>query len=199
MSNLSNPLQNLIDAANKSLLKQTGVTDKYQARINDNRTNINSVIFLDVSASMNESVGSLRKIDILRQALERPLLSTEFAIAFNSVPTMIPSLYHIPLPCGNTALHLALIEAQKLRPKQSLVVSDGLPDDPEQCLVVASTLSGIINCLYIGDESNSEAIEFMRRLSMTGCGRSDVCDVRFVMNQQRLAPAIRGLLSSSGM
>lgn len=194
MSNLSNPLQNLINQAKK--LKNSGTLEKYAERINANPIG-KSVILLDVSGSMDEmAYQGMRKIDMLRQAMNRPLDTNEVVIAFHSVVEMIKDLQSIPKPGGGTALHKALEEAIKFSPKTTLVVCDGRPDSKDQALSAAKKLPGIINTLYIGRDDDLEAIQFMADLARTSCGVPRHCDVRYKSPAQ-LTEAIKLLLPNS--
>jgi len=194
MSNLINPLQALVDQASKA--KESGKIDLYAQRINANPAGV-SAIALDTSGSMNERVESgARKIDVLRQSLDRPLSVDEVAITFNCICTQLPSLQAIPEPGGGTAMHLALAEIANLKPRQTLVISDGRPDLKQKVLAEAKGVTGVINTLYIGSDDDLEAIEFMRQLARVGCGISRTCDIR-VAPPKQLKSAIALLLSSS--
>lgn len=193
MSNLTDPLQSLIDQATE--LKDSGTVKQFAKRLNPKKVGCQSLLLLDVSGSMHEFVGpGVRKIDLLRQALDRPLAPGEVAIAFQSVVLPINSLQAIPEPMGGTALHLAIAEGANRKPAATLIVSDGKPDDAKQALRAAGKLSGVINTLYIGSDDDYEAIEFMRSLARLGCGKAQVCDVSKPEQQPQLKHAIAGLL-----
>lgn len=155
-----------------------------------------SLILLDVSASMDERAGARRKIDILRDALAGVLPSPtrQHLIAFSSVPTALSSLADLSAPSGSTALHLALALAASHRPRHTLVVSDGRPDDETAALAEADRLPGIIDVLYVGADSDAQAMAFMRRLARAGAGRVVVHDVVRQATPAQLGTAIRGLL-----
>ena len=191
MSNIINPLQNLIDQATK--IPPSGALEEYAQRINGNPSGC-SIMLLDVSGSMGEITHEKRHIDILREALNRPLQPTEIAIAFNSSCHQLNSLQSIPEPSGGTALHLAIIEAASLNPRHTLIVPDGIPDYKKQALAAVKNLPGIISTLFIGDDSDTDAIAFMSKLARVGCGKSAVCDIRKLENQQNLKAAILSLL-----
>lgn len=194
MSNLVDPLQLLLNQAGQA--KESGKLDLYAQRVNANPLGVN-VILLDISGSMNERVESgQRKIDILREALDRPLLPDEVAIAFHSISTQLPNLQSIPEPGGGTALHLALAQVIKLHPRQTLVVSDGKPNLKEQALIEAQKITGLINTLYIGRDNDLDAIRFMRELARTRYGVSRTCDIRIVTPKE-LGAAITFLLKAA--
>lgn len=192
MSELINPLESILQQAAK--LPESGALKSYAQRLNVKTSN-KSIIVLDISGSMAETIESgKRKIDLLRQVLDRPLHSDEIAIAFHSISLQIPRLQDIPEPEGGTALHNAIAGAIPYKPAQTLVISDGKPDDPKQALAQAENLSGIINTLYIGSDRDTEAIAFMRQLARTGCGRAEECDISNPQNQVLLQGNIQKLL-----
>ena len=195
MSNLVNPLESILKTA--ATLPESGALEPYTQRLNAKTSNA-SIILLDVSGSMGETIELAgRKIDLLRQALNRPLLNNEVAIAFHSVPQQIRCLQDIPEPCGGTALHTAIAQSIHYHPSKTLVISDGKPDDPKQALSIAGELSGIINTLYIGSDRDKDAIAFMRQLARIGCGRAQVCDISNPQNQLLLSGRIQNLLAGA--
>jgi len=170
--NLTNPLQDIIaQAAN---LPDSGTAKQYQRRVEPtfrNRVSDQQMLVLDISGSMAQRVGgsSDRKIDILERAVAQLPWQTYHILLFNSA-TQWWSGGGMPLPSGGTAMHIALAVVKDLRPRTTLVVSDGEPDDERQTLAAAKKLSGVINTLYIGSDDNQAAISFMRRLARLGCG-----------------------------
>jgi len=166
MSNVINPLQALIKSAAQTLPTQTGAVDRFRAR---HEAAGPRVIIADVSMSMASLVGSRPKIDVLREAATdlRKAYSCRL-ITFSDVAVVDAET--IGPPSGSTALHLALDAAIALRPCNTLVISDGEPNDAALALACAEKLSGLINTLYIGSESNRSAIEFMQALARRGCG-----------------------------
>lgn len=174
-SNLpANPLAGLIKQASE-LPAETGATEQYKSRLAKATDAI--VVLADVSGSMSEPVGHKRKIDILREALHYALNGGEELIAFASTPTgATPAT--LPEPAGSTALHLALVEANRHSPRKTLVISDGRPDDESRALDAAAALSGTIDVIYCGPDDDQQAIAFMRRLARIGGGQVHVHDIR---------------------
>lgn len=189
MSNLVNSLQSLITQASK--LPPSGSLDNYERRTKYVPQS-HSVILIDISGSMGEIVKNSRKIDLLRKALNRPLASSEIAIAFNSYAQILKDFTRIPEPEGGTALHFAIIEASIFNPSHTLIVSDGSPDSESQALQATNRLTGVISTLYIGSDDDLEAIAFMNKLARLGCGKSGVCDLK--KSPSNLKGAIAGLL-----
>jgi hypothetical protein len=130
------------------------------------------VITCDVSASMNESAGSQRKIDVLREALSTIVNDTKDCtiFAFASYAKLVENPDELPQPSGGTALHLALRAASSLDPESVLVISDGHPDSSELAFSSAALLPGRIDVLYIGPDDDKEAKSFMLALARTHCG-----------------------------
>lgn len=138
MSEIVNPVQSIIAQAAK--LKDSKQIEKYRQRLEPHNINSIQLILIDISGSMSDWVVNKRKIDVLRQALARPLHNNEVALAFHSVPLQLYSLQEIPEPQGGTALHCAIATSLPYRPAQTLVISDGKPDDPKQALTQAQKI-----------------------------------------------------------
>jgi hypothetical protein len=129
MSKLINPLQDILAQASQIEISTLEI-DRYSQRIDPKDISQDSLLLLDISESMNESISTgIRKIDLLRRAVNRPLAVQEKAIAFNSSVFPLDRLQDIPDPFGGTALHLAIQHCFSLRPKQTLIICDGEPDD----------------------------------------------------------------------
>ncbi|MGO1303961.1 MAG: hypothetical protein ACTMKV_04165 [Sphingomonas parapaucimobilis] len=153
-------------------------------------------ILADTSGSMSRPAGPVRRIDALRRSLASVLTDVPGAatIAFSSVPRKLAHGASLPEPDGGTAIHLALEAASS---DHLLVISDGEPDSADRALAVARRLAGqgvTIDTLFIGDDSDTAAIAFMRDLAQAGRGRSDGLDIsRHLGDTQRLTAAIRQL------
>lgn len=168
MSNaLTNPLAGIVAAAAKNLPAKSGVVADHKQRI---ATGADVVILADTSASMFENAGRRRKIDILSEALAtiRADLPSAATIAFDSLPRRLTLHDALPAPSGGTALHLAIDEATKLRPRKTVIITDGQPDNERQAIASAAKLSGTIDVIYCGDDSDTRAIDFLRRLAAGG-------------------------------
>lgn len=151
------------------------------------------VILADVSGSMDERAAHGRKIDRLREALGNIWAETPGAalIAFNNDVVPVEGPDDLPPPCGGTALHLALRSARVLHPASVIVISDGRPSDREAALEAARDIPGTIDAIYIGPDSDTEAIRFMRELCRIGAGAAVVTDLSRVRS---LVPSLRGML-----
>lgn len=189
-----NPLQALVDQA--ALLPPSGELKIYEQRINPkSKKNSNqSILLLDFSGSMREWCGNYRKIEILQKAIA-PITSQYKILAFNSATEWINENTLYPEPQGGTALHLAIAVAVTHNPRQTLIVSDGQPDDTKQALSQAKKLSGTISTLYIGSDSDKEAIAFMAKLARLGCGDAYVQDL--AKGHKALNQKIQHLLKGS--
>jgi Mg-chelatase subunit ChlD len=142
---------------------------------------------------MDESAGSRKKITVLQEALDqiRPQFPAARIIAFNS--TAQEMFESLPEPDGSTALHYALEYGRQYRPRHTIVISDGQPDDEAAALEAAEKLTGIIDVVYCGPDSDKEAIAFMHRLARSAGGRVVRTDWGRT-NGHALAPTVRQLL-----
>lgn len=170
------PLQALIAAASKAS-PTTGEVARHKARADAaSAPGSARVVIADVSSSMAERVGAYSKISLLRDALAGQRFDR--LVAFAVKPVEVASADMLPLPCGSTALHLALDHAARWRPGRTLVISDGQPDSESMALESAAQLSGVIDVIYIGPESDAVAVAFMKRLARAGSGRCWTDDIR---------------------
>lgn len=174
---LTNPLAGIVAAAAKNLPAKSGVVADHKQRI---ATGADVVILADTSGSMFENAGRRRKIDILSEALAtiRADLPSAATIAFDSLPRRLAPHEALPAPNGGTALHLAIDEAAKLRPRKTVVITDGQPDNDRQAIASAGKLSGTIDVIYCGDDSDTRAIDFLRRLAAAAGGTIVVHDLK---------------------
>lgn len=188
----TNPLQGLIAKAAKTLPATTGKVAKQQERID--RRSGQAVILADISASMESPAwGGQRKIDIMRESVRlarqhRPSRLFVFSQDVREVPD-VPAQTE-----GNTALHTALEAVAAINPGVTLVISDGLPDKPDLALAAARKFRGAIDVLYIGPETDKQAIAFMRQLASAADGDYSAHDVAKLGNSQQLLTHIAGLL-----
>lgn len=180
----ANPLQTLINSASV-LPARTGIVDEFRAR--RARSAGDEVILADVSGSMAEPAwGSKRKIDLLREAVADVSGHYCRMVAFASRAAPCDAA-GIPEPAGGTRLDLGLAEVARLRPRTTLVISDGRPDDPDLALAAADAVTGVIHVLYVGPDSDADAMAFMDRLARRGTGRyrhADIRERRTVLQQE---------------
>lgn len=170
------PLQALITAASKAS-PITGDVARHRTRVDAaSAPGSARVVIADVSSSMAEMAGAYSKIALLREALTGQRFDR--LVAFAARPVEVASAELLPLPCGSTALHLALDHAARWSPGRTLVISDGQPDSENAALESAALLSGVIDVLYIGPEDDAVAIAFMKRLARAGSGRCATNDLR---------------------
>ena len=83
-----------------------------------------------------------RRIDVLQTAFDRVLSETPDTrvIAFGSVPLILDRGAMLPPPAGGTALTEAIETAAAFHPQLLLVLSDGMPNDPDSALAAARRL-----------------------------------------------------------
>ena len=191
---IARPLAAVVAAARRTLPAAGEIARRHERIAAAGDT---EVILADVSGSMAEQLEhGARKIDVLQAALDRvrPDWPSAIVIAFATLPQRCAG--PLPDPGGNTALHLALAEAERLRPRRTLVIADGRPDDAGAALRAADHLTGTLDTLYIGPDHDITAVGFMRDLARRGGGRSAARSL--VLGPAAIAEGIRALLPPGG-
>lgn len=187
-----NPLAAIVARGVKSLPTH-GPIAQLQERID--RGQVETVTILaDVSGSMADRVeDGRRKIDVLQEALDyvRQDLPDAVVVAFSGMAKRCDGA--LPAPSGGTAMHLALSEAAKLTPRQTIVISDGEPDKESAALVAAAQLSGRIHTIYVGRDDKPKAKAFMAALARRFGGRHYSGDI--VIEPAFLQESLRRLLT----
>jgi hypothetical protein len=152
------------------------------------------VILCDVSSSMEDPSGTMRKIDVLYHALLAvwPRIPGSTLLAFSSSVYALDNPDELPGPHGGTALHRGLEACAPYKPERSLVISDGRPDSEPLALQAACLLGPIIDVIYCGPDSDRVAVNFMTRLAKAGGGRLAVADLR--RQNHRLGGAVSAML-----
>ena len=142
------------------------------------------VILCDVSGSMSERANAeQRRIDVLQTAFDRVLSETPDTrvIAFGSVPLILDRGAMLPPPAGGTALTEAIETAAAFHPQLLLVLSDGMPNDPDSALAAARRLECRVVTIFCGNPSDHGAALFMQRLgwcSNDGLGEHLLANLR---------------------
>ena len=174
-SPLVNPLASIIQAA--SQLPETGIAANYHRRIGTGNPDIRCLL-LDTSGSMSmECKGKDRRIDVLRKAVEALEWQSYRLFTFDSFCVEIPNPSALWATGGGTALDLGLREIAKLNPSQTVIISDGEPNNEQDALIAAESLTGTISTIHIGDDRDKAAITFMRKLANLGCGNTYIQDL----------------------
>jgi Mg-chelatase subunit ChlD len=188
---ITNPLQGLVKRAAGSLPAKTGRVAAQQERIN--RRAGETIVLADISASMAAPAwGGKRCIDILREAVAGA--RTQRAVRLFAFSNSTREVDSIPEPELSTDLANALEHVRALDPGVTLVISDGQPNNAARALEVAAQFRGVIDVLYIGLESDTAAMEFMRRLARAAGGDVRAHDVLRLGNAPALLSHIAALL-----
>ncbi len=123
-------------------------------------------VLLDTSGSMCELSGTRRRINVLRDVLTVTLREAPARLfAFNSYTRELDGPDALPEPSSGTVLHEALILLAAFRPDPLIVISDGSPHDPEAALVAARNLHTTIRTVFVGNDTDHNAVAFMRALA----------------------------------
>lgn len=151
-----------------------------------------TVFVLDVSGSMNELVDDKTKIHHLREvmadypAAEKTIFST--TVGTGSLPNRAG---------GSTAMHKAFKHLQMGRRfKKIVLISDGIPDAPDEALREAKALGQPINIIYIGP-GGDEGEAFMKRLAAETGGQQATANTHKQEFSQQLTAQTKLLLTDS--
>lgn len=140
------------------------------------------IILIDVSGSMTAEDGKGksrydRACDALRN-LQGSMQGKIAVVAFSSdvkfEPAGIPQFQF-----GSTDLvkGLQFIKSADMIPDMRFIlISDGCPDDPIRSLTLAKTFKNRIDVIFVGDESNTNAINFMSQLAQMSGGKQVTAD-----------------------
>lgn len=191
---LTNLLQDIVKKAASAPAAQDSDLSKMRARFSNCSDDI--VVLADCSGSMGDAIGgsNIRKIEHLRIALTDLTKSHPGAIIF-AFGYGAQRIHHISaLPnennlMGGTDLTTAIEEAAKLRPRRTVIISDGLPDNEKTASEAIDTLTGQVDTIYCGPDGHP-AIQFLQSLSRKGGGRQMTFN-----GGNELAPMVRGLLA----
>jgi Mg-chelatase subunit ChlD len=193
MNNLpTNPLTSFLKKAATTLPVKSGEVQVFRDRVD--RSGPAVVLICDTSGSMAEPAGGRLKIDHLHEALD--LLSKDFThgIAFNSVATLFsPGSASRFVPSGGTDLTSALELAATLSPRRTIVISDGQPNNGNSALDAARKLTGIIDCIFCGPDSDRAALGFLQTLARCGCGQMRTVRLSAI-GHAPLVSVVRGLI-----
>jgi hypothetical protein len=186
------PLQDILRKAAAS--KVVGPAAKLKKRM-EGATN-ELVVVCDCSGSMGDYIGHTgqSKYEHLEIAL-KDILKTHpriRIIPFASTARVIDAhKQRLPRPSGSTRLDEALKLAKSFKPRKTIIISDGQPDDRKAALTVAESMTGQIDSIYCGPDGDP-AIEFLRSLCHGAGGESFTWDgykAELSSVVQRLLPA----------
>lgn len=181
---LSSPLRDLIRRAQQNpgsgvaaaaRQKENETTILRAERLNRSTKGVR-VLVCDYSGSMNDLVVGSRKFDHLLMAVRDcgKTYPGVKLVAFSSTAALVDSAADIPDPShrgGSTDLAAGLRTAAELHPERTVVITDGYPNSRPDALQVAEKMSGVIDVVYCGHDTDRDAITFMQELAACGCGR----------------------------
>jgi hypothetical protein len=150
------------------------------------------VVLADCSSSMWDLIGNsgLSKFQHLDIALKdvRAGYPEIRLIAFGNGAWEIKRGSGLPPPKGGTDMEAGLKLAAEFKPRKTIVISDGLPDNEETALRAADELTGAVDTIYCGPDQHPAA-QFLHRLSRSTGGVSATWQ-----GYHQLAAGIRALL-----
>jgi len=154
--------------------EQAKALERQQAVIRSERVSRSTkgvkVLVCDYSGSMGDLVNGTRKIDHLRIAVADCLKRWPDMriVAFSAIAQEVKA---VPEPYGGTDLTAGLSVTAEMKPERSVVITDGYPNDRHTALDMAKKMSGVIDVVYCGHDTDLDAIQFMQDLAAAGCGR----------------------------
>ena len=184
------PLADVVKRAAQSQVQ--GPAAKMKRRFAD--ASLEVVVLCDLSSSMLDFIGNsgLRKYEHLAIALKDLMKSFPKVrlVVFNDLPRVLNVAADLPYPAGGTAMAKALHFIKKWKPRKTILISDGLPDDEQAALAAADQLTGAIDTIYCGPDEHP-AVEFLRRLSRDTGG----VQVTWDGYKGELASSVRALIA----
>lgn len=122
-----------------------------------------AVLLLDISASMGS--GDPKRIDLLWQAVQTlAKVTSRWKMATFSSDCHWQVLEEQPNPHGGTDLARAFRHVGQVPLTRLTLVTDGQPQDMEAAHEAGITLGIPISILFVGDDTDTEAVTFCQRL-----------------------------------
>ena len=132
------------------------------------------MLLIDTSGSMDEHVvvSGKRRIEALRETVTDIQRTAHVPmIAFGGpYDAQVRFVDVVPGADGGTPLHIAIPFAKQYGATRVVVVSDGAPDLPDQCMLEATAFAGQIDVVFIGDEGDMGSV-FLDALAKATGGR----------------------------
>lgn len=161
------------------------------------KTSTEAILLLDVSGSMRWPMRNGKmKIDGLRQAVKE--ITSEHSdvkmVAFGGDGDgAIRFVNAVPDPNGSTPLTQAIDFCKDNKAGHLVVVSDGMPDNPNSALEAAARFGGRIDIIFVGNPGEAGE-DFLRRLAEATGGTSFTGDLS---KPKELGKGIAGLLTGA--
>lgn len=154
------------------------------------------MLLIDTSGSMSSYVqkANKRRIDCLRDVVGQIKATGESypMIAFGGpFDAQVRFVDVVPEPDGGTPLHAAIPYAKQYGATRLVVISDGVPDLRDQCMIEARAFGGQIDVVFVGDPTDTGTY-FMDELAKATGGRRIQGDFA---ETKKLTSTIMGLLT----
>ena len=186
-------LQSLINGVAKTRPKNSGIVAVHSARLTNASDAV--AVLCDTSASMAEIAGSKPRIAHLHEAIDSLAAETvTIAVEFNSIAREFPWRSGVRFsPSGGTDLAAALCHLRSHRPRRTIVISDGEPQGEAAALAAAKSITGRIDVIFVGDERNTRARDFLLSLARSTGGTAVSVDLA-KLGAAGVAAKVRGYL-----
>lgn len=158
----------------------------------------NVMLLIDTSGSMASRISNTnqkRRIDALREVVANIKAEGHVPmIAFGGpYDAQVRFVDNVPEPDGGTPLHVAIPFAKEYGATRLVVVSDGMPDLPEECRIQATAFAGQIDVVFIGEDGETGSFFLDELAQATGGTRmqGDLSDIK------KLTSAVIGFLEGA--
>lgn len=129
------------------------------------------MLLIDCSGSMEALLrNGKRRIDGLREVVAgiKGAGSVPMIAFGGPFDAQVRFVDNVPEPDGGTPLHIAIPYAKEYGATRLVVISDGLPDLPDQCNIEATNFGGKIDVAFVGNPGEEGAFFLEQLATLTG-------------------------------
>ncbi len=144
--------------------------------------NADVIIIVDTSGSMGsrDSRGGKSRYEVACEelaSLQRTMPGKIAMINFSSEVRFEPGGFPFSMGGGtNLAKALRFVKVADLPDMRFILISDGQPDDENECMRVAITFKNHIDVIFVGDEKYPTGRDFLERLAAATGGQAVTAD-----------------------
>lgn len=131
------------------------------------------VVFVcDMSGSMSAEAGKKKRVDHLRDALRKLMVEVPAAriVRFDFDARVAAGVQDLGEPSGGTHMDAGINLAATIKAPVTIIISDGQPHSEDLAMQAAAKLPGKVHTIFVGDDGDKTAIDFMRRLAASKGG-----------------------------
>lgn len=137
-----------------------------------------AVVIVDTSGSMGNPDSrdgqtryavAVHELEDLQATLSGKIAVLSFASSCHFCPNGIP---HRPTGSTNLTGALGMAKIADIGQMRFILISDGMPDQPESALKIAGTFTNQIDTIYVGPEDRQRPQDYLARLAEASGGMS---------------------------